>query len=182
LARYRAPDLLKKEIFNILMNSVESDLIQKWNEHFEKLDTDHTGMIKIKELIRLIAKTGQFKSQLRKLKDLNKKDPNLKIQYSDFLLRIVDIKKEIKCEDILTAFNHLDTDKSGTIGAKDLKCFLKRRGEEVSEKEVNTMLRMANEKSRSTEFKEKKTSHESDDVIDSVIPEEMDYKMFKTYL
>jgi Ca2+-binding EF-hand superfamily protein len=136
LTRYRAPDLLKKEIFNILMNSVESDLIQKWNEHFEKLDTDHTGMIKIKELIRLIAKTGQFKSQLRKLKDLNKKDPNLKIQYSDFLLRIVDIKKEIKCEDILTAFNHLDTDKSGTIGAKDLKCFLKRRGEEVSEKEV----------------------------------------------
>jgi Ca2+-binding EF-hand superfamily protein len=110
LARYRAPDLLKKEIFNILMNSVESDLIQKWNEHFEKLDTDHTGMIKIKELIRLIAKTGQFKSQLRKLKDLNKKDSNLKIQYSDFLLRIVEIKKEIKCKDILTAFNHLDTD------------------------------------------------------------------------
>lgn len=61
LARYRAPDILKKEIFNILINNIENDTIEEWNKSFAKLDVDHSGMIKIKELIKLIEKTGKFK-------------------------------------------------------------------------------------------------------------------------
>lgn len=184
MARYRAPDMLKKEIFNLLMNNIESDIIQQWNTYFEKLDTDNTGMIKIKELVKLIGKTGRFKSQLKQLKELNKKDPNLKIQYSDFLLRIVDIKKEVKAEDIANAFIHLDTDRSGRIDVKDLQNFLKRRGEHVSEEEATQMIRKAELKlsSLSIELKDKKTNCDSDDKFEPNHAPEMDYKMFKTYL
>ena len=83
-----------------------------------------------KHLILILNK--RLKNNLKQLKKLNKKDPNLEIQYSDFLLRIVDIKKEIKAEDIANAFFHLDTKKSGKICAKDLHDFLKRRGDDIS--------------------------------------------------
>lgn len=184
MARYRAPDMLKKEIFSLLMNNIESDVIQQWNTYFEELDSDNTGMIKIKELIKLIARTGRFKSQLKQLKELNKKDPNLKIQYSDFLLRIVDIKKEVKAEDIANAFIHLDTDRSGKIDVKDLQNFLKRRGEDATEEEAAKMMRKAECKlsSLSIELKDKKTNCESDDKFEAQPPFELDYKAFKTYL
>lgn len=184
LASYRAPDQLKKEVFNILMNNIESNLIQQWNNHFEGLDTDNTGMIKIKELIKLIGSTGRFKSQLKQLKELNKKDPNLKIKYSDFLLRIVDIKKEVKAEDIANAFKHLDTDGSGKIDAKDLQSFLRRRGEDITEEEASAMIRKAETKvsSLSMELRDKKTTYGSDDKFDTNVPQEIDYPMFKKYL
>mmetsp|Transcript_22285 Transcript_22285/g.25605 ORF Transcript_22285/g.25605 Transcript_22285/m.25605 type:complete len:110 (-) Transcript_22285:93-422(-) len=107
--------MLKKEIFNILINSIESELIQEWNKHFEILDTDNTGMIKIRELIKLIEKTGKFKFQLVKLNDINKKTPGLKIRYSEFLLRVVDLKREVRAEDIVNAFVQIDSDNSGYI-------------------------------------------------------------------
>lgn len=146
LCRYRAPDMLKKEIFTILLNNVKSELIQKWNRDFERLDTDNTGMVKIKELIRILEKEGGFKPQIKHLKQLNKNDPNLKIQYSDFLLRVVDLKKEIKAADIASAFVHIDADKSGRINAKDLRNYLIRRGEDVSEEEAQEILGKAEHK------------------------------------
>jgi Ca2+-binding EF-hand superfamily protein len=177
--------MLKKEIFNLLMNNVESQLIQDWNMHFQNLDSDNTGTIKIKELVKLIQKTRQFESQLKKLKALNKRDPNLKINYSDFLLRIVDIKREIKHEDIANAFIHLDTDGSGKIDVKDLQSFLRRRGDDISEEEAFAMIKQANKKisSLSVEFKDKKTNCESDEQMENYDgPQELDYRMFKMYL
>lgn len=185
LARYRAPDMLKKEIFNILINNIESDLIQQWNKYFEELDTDSTGMIKIKELVKLIGKTGKFKPQLKQLKELNKKDPNLKIKYSDFLLRIVDIKKEVKAEDIANAFMHIDSENKGKIDAKGLQNFLQRRGEGITMEEATKMIRRAETKVSSLELetKSKKNDCSSDeDNMDIIIPIELDYPMFKKYL
>jgi Ca2+-binding EF-hand superfamily protein len=180
------------------MNNIESDIIQQWNRYFEKLDIDNTGFIKIKELFKLIGKTGRFKAQLKQLKQLNKKDPGMKIKYSDFLLRIVDIKKEVRAEDIANAFMHLDTDNSGKIDTKDLQNFLKRRGEDVSEEDALRMIRKAELKlsSLSIDFKDKRSTCGTDENIHGVCTDtqnlnqncnnlenhQLDYKAFKTYL
>ena len=182
LSKYRAPDKLKKQIFNILVNNIESELIQQWNKHFEVLDTKGTGLVNIKELIKLIEKTGRFKSQLKNLKKLNKKDPHLKIKYSDFLLRVVDFKSEVKTEDIVHAFNHIDSDNSGKIDVKDLQSFLKRRGEDVSEEEAQSMLSKAEHKVAL--FNSESRSKKSILLNESEKEEQgkLDYPMFKTYL
>lgn len=170
------------------MNNVESDMIQEWNAYFESLDTESTGTISIKELIKLIAKTGRFKTQLKQLKELSKNNPDLKIEYSDFLLRIVDLRKEIKAEDIANAFFHLDSQKTGKIRPIDLQKFFKRRGEEISEEQALDMIRKAELKlsSLSIDFKDKRTNCESEmqvttkDGMKQI--DELDYKAFKTYL
>ena len=118
---------------------------------------------------------------------MNKKDPDLKIQYSDFLLRIVDIKKEIKAEDIANAFFHLDVSENGKISADDLHKFLKRKGDESSIEDCKDMIRKAELKLSSlcTDHKDRRTNHETlDDTQreDLGRTEELDYKAFKTYL
>lgn len=186
LARYRAPDQLKKQIFNILINNIESEVIEQWNRNFEKLDSDNSGMIKIKEIIKLIEKTGSFKSQLKQLKEINKKDPNLKINYSDFLLRIVDIKQEVKKEDIANAFMQFDTDKTGKIDVKKIQSFLKRRGEDITEEDALAMIGNAEDKitASTAGFKKGKKSkkNRSNDDVEAPVAKEIDYPMFKTYL
>ncbi|CAI2385645.1 unnamed protein product [Moneuplotes crassus] len=187
LARYRAPDTLKKEIFNLLLNNIESEVVQEWNHYFESLDVKNTGFIKINELIDLIGKNRKFKNQLKQLKKLNKKAPELKIHYSDFLLRIVDIKKEIKAEDIANAFFHLDTSDNGKISADDLLKFLKRRGDESTLEDCKAMIRKVELKlsSLSTDHKDRRANNETMDETqgeDLGRTEELDYKAFKTYL
>lgn len=187
LARYRAPDILKKEIFNILINNIESDLIQDWNKTFEKLDVDHSGMIKIKELVKMIEKTGKFKAQLGKLKELNKKNPHLKIKYSEFLLRIVDIRKEVKHEDIYQAFKRIDVDESGTINVKDLQDFLKRKGDNISTEQAKEMLNLADSKvamktTSHTDMNSNVGDRDNNASGSQTSVKEMDYMMFKKYL
>lgn len=187
LARYRTPDTFKKEIFNLLLTNINSEVVQEWNQYFESLDVNNTGSIKIKGLIDLIGKDRRFKSQLKQLKKLNKKDPDLQINYSDFLLRVVDIKKEVKAEDIANAFFHLDASESGKICATDLQKFLKRRGDEFSLEECKEMIRKAEEKllSISNDYKDRKSEDEElgeTHADTSGHCEELDYKAFKTYL
>jgi len=156
-------------------------LIQQWNKYFETLDIDHSGMIKIKEMIKVIEKTGKFKSQLAQLKQLNKKNPHLTIKYSDFLLRIVDIKKEIKPEDIANAFTQIDVDNSGKIDTKDLQNYLKRRGDGITEEEAQEMIQRAETKISLTSFD---ASQDKRKIRRKVKEEavELDYPMFKKYL
>ena len=183
LARYKAPDRLKKQIFDILVNNIESELIQQWNKHFEALDTDNTGLVNIKELIKLIEKTGRFKSQLKDLKKLNKKDPHLKIKYSDFLMRVVDLKKEVRAEDIAFAFSHIDSDNSGKINAKDLHSFLKRRGDDITIDEAQNMIKKAGLKVWSLNFDSRDKNIVSSGEFEGGAEQgELDYPMFKTYL
>ncbi|CAI2384535.1 unnamed protein product [Moneuplotes crassus] len=187
LARYRTPDILKKEIFNLLLSNIQSEVIQEWNQLFETLDVKNTGCIRIKELIELLGNNKKFKKQLKQLKKLDKKAPELEIHYSDFLLRIVDVRKEIKAKDIANAFFHLDGSKNGKISAEDLHRFLKRRGDEFDLEECKDMIRKAEEKLLSLSADHKKNNTQNDTQDDTQAgelgqTEELDYKDFKTYL
>lgn len=181
LARYRAPDKLKKQVFDILVNNIESEQIRSWNRHFEALDTEHTGLVTIRELVRLIEKTGRFKAQLKELKKLNKRDPRLKIKYSEFLLRVVDLKHEVRPEDIAFAFTHIDSDNSGKINAKDLQSFLKRRGDDVTISEAQEMIKKAGLKACAYNSDPTDKHMGSSSLLEEE-QGELDYPMFKTYL
>lgn len=50
------------------------------------------------------------------------------ITYSDFLTKIINVRREIKESDVHKAFEQLDVDKSGKIDHKDLNSLLQRRG------------------------------------------------------
>ena len=103
----------------------------------------------------------------------------MKIKYSDFLLRIIDLKREIRAEDIASAFNHIDSDKSGKIESKDLQNYLKRRGEDISEEEVKEMIKKAESKVFSVESISNKNDENSATYSNSNNQGELDYPTFK---
>ena len=116
------------------------------------LDKDNNGYVNMEELIKRIEDTGKFTRELEKLKELNNSQPDLKIKYSDFLLKIIDLKREIKPEDIEHAFNHIDAVKSGRITTKDLHGYLKRWGEDITEEEAKDMILKAGLKVSTLQF------------------------------
>lgn len=59
LANFKAPDMLKKEMFLILANQIDKEQIQEWNQAFEELDVDGTGMIKVSTIIELCKSRGR---------------------------------------------------------------------------------------------------------------------------
>ena len=52
------------------------------------------------------------------------------VTYSDFLTKVVDIRKEINDDDVKKAFEHFDKDGSGKIDMKDMHSLIQRRGHE----------------------------------------------------
>lgn len=121
--------------------------------------------------------------QLTKLKEINKKNPHLKIKYSEFLLRIVDIRREVRAEDIFGAFSRIDSDGTGTIDAKDIQNFLLRKGNGVTEKEAAEMIKAVDSKiSRTTSGETKRKEKDDEPDQPKKTPKELDYVMFKKYL
>jgi len=56
LIKYKEPNVLKKEVFVLLMNNMNSESKEKWNQIFERLDVDKVGQIKISSLLNELGK------------------------------------------------------------------------------------------------------------------------------
>lgn len=100
-----------------------------------------------------------------------------KISYSDFLTKVVNIRKEIKEEDVKKAFEQLDVDKSGKIEARDLNSFLQRRGNEEIDAKV-----IFNEIDKDPENSKLNETDVNDTSYDTTQREEIGYGTFKEYL
>lgn len=77
-------------------------------------------------------------------------------------------------------FYRFDTDNKGTINAKDLQVYFKRRGEELTEEEANDILKKAELKATMGSAATSKSS--SKDKETSSGPKEIDYIVFKKYI
>lgn len=115
LAHSKSPSELKKEIMLVLINLSDSGNLSKWNECFESLDIEGSGTIDVKEIIKKLKENKSCCSILKKLEHLVEHDKDAKIDYFDFLIRIIDVNKDIKETDIEKAFQQLDSDDCGKI-------------------------------------------------------------------
>jgi len=59
LAHSKTPSDLKKEVLLILINLSDGNKIRQWNEWFELLDKDGSGMITVKDIIAKLKETGK---------------------------------------------------------------------------------------------------------------------------
>lgn len=83
---------------------------------------------------------------MEKLQEMYGGYRNSKINYSDFLTRVVDINSEVNDFDIESAFKHLDTDGTGKITKENMILFFKRKGEddEHAEKSASQIIKEVN--------------------------------------
>lgn len=124
------PSLLKKEIFGILSVYIKSETIEKWNKCFHSLDTDGSGQIRISDIIKELKDSNVHIDKIKQLEDQYSDKMDAKISYSDFLTKVINVRKEIKESDVQKVFEQLDRDKKGKIEAKDLASYLHRKGRE----------------------------------------------------
>lgn len=75
---------------------------------------------------------------------------DMKINYSDFLAKVVDINKEVNDFDIETAFKHIDTEGSGKITKENIIKFLRRKGDTSPEKNASIIFKQTHEKLKDT--------------------------------
>lgn len=128
LAADDEPKLLKQEVFSILSVYIKSGTIEKWNKCFHSLDSDGTGQIKMSEIIQMLKDTGIKVNRVSEIEEQYKDKMDAKISYSNFLTKVINVRKEISEAAVKKAFEQLDKDNKGKIDAKDLTSFLKRKG------------------------------------------------------
>lgn len=121
---------LKKEIFMILSTCFRSEVIEKWNKIFNSLDTEGTGKIKVTKLIEMMKDSNLSKKRISKIEQMYISSEDATISYTDFLTKVINVRNEIREEDIQKAFDQLDVDRSGKIEESDINSLLKRRGHE----------------------------------------------------
>lgn len=170
LANFHSPSKLKKEIFQFLASNIKSETISQMTQYFNNLDSDKKGQITIEDVINKMEETNLRSSRMTKLKDLYGENKNLKINYSDFMARVVDITKEVEQDDLLKAFQHFDSDGKGKITKEDLKNLMKRRGENLTDDEVDDLLAQVD-----SSFK--KSGHLADNART-----EINFETFKNYV
>lgn len=132
LVKYQNVDTLKREIFIILMNNMNSDTKVKWNKYFEALDVDQDGHIKINVLIENLDDFECNPGRRKKLKKLLEKRKDITIDYTDFLTKVIDVGKVFTEEDIENTFKYFDTQNKGTIDLQDISSHLGRKAENVT--------------------------------------------------
>lgn len=128
LATNDEPKLLKREIFSILSVYIKSDTIEKWNKCFHSLDSDGSGQIKMSEIIQMLTDTGVKVERIALIEEQYKDKMDANISYSDFLAKVINVRKEISEDAVQKAFEQLDVNHKGKIDAKDLTSFLQRKG------------------------------------------------------
>jgi calcium-dependent protein kinase len=138
----------KTEIFMLFTTYVKADLMEKFNRTFQDLDTDGTGQIKVSEIIRLLEGAKFSQERINKVKRSFGYDLDATINYSQFIAKAINIRKEIKEDDIKKVFNQLDHNNSGTITKENLGNFFKRKGLRSFENIVNEFLEEANSRAQ----------------------------------
>lgn len=123
LAKNESEGLLKKEIFMILSTYIKTDVIVKWDKIFNRLDSEGNGEIRIVEVIEKLKETNISQSRMKKIEKELKGNIDAKISYSDFLNKVINVKKEIKEEDINKGnFNSLSLQFSSAILMPYIPC------------------------------------------------------------
>lgn len=134
-------------------SQLTADEINTFKEAFNHFDKDGNGEISIDELGFVMKSLGQnpTDTELRDIINEVDGDGNGTIGFDEFLTLMAprddsrDIEKELR-----SAFNVFDTDKTGTIDAKELRNVMKALGEDLTDDQIDDMIREADKDGNGT--------------------------------
>jgi serine/threonine protein kinase len=128
LVQYAESGEFRRVVMNVVAKKATTEDILELREIFNEYDSNHDGMISFKEWKRALARSNLsdevVQSIFRKL-DVNR---NNILNYTEFVASILEIRERIDEAKLDEAFELLDTDNSGYIDAKDLRCILGKTG------------------------------------------------------
>jgi calmodulin len=124
--------------------------ITEYREMYDLFDEDKSGAIDAEELGKVMRALGHFptNAEIQKVVDEVDEDGSGVVEFSEFLVLMVKYKQTHEPEDdpdaeLLRAFQVFDKDGSGYITADELRDFLTRMGEPLTDDEVDDLLRQA---------------------------------------
>ena len=132
LKNYSSPIHFKKIILRYLINMVSENELQKLKQTFVAIDRDHTGFINLKELERAfqILNIKISNKDIQKIYEAASEQKG-SIDYSQFLIASINVKKNLKKEHLIQAFEYFDIDDSGFIDKSDIQNALLRSGKKI---------------------------------------------------
>lgn len=138
LREFRGQSKLKKAALNILVKMMNPNDLSDLRQEFQKIDTDHSGLIEFKELEKAL-KNSNIKLDYDEIDQIIKEldyDGNEMINYSEFLAATISIKKILTHEKLLAVFNHFDESQTNQITAQNIVSTLKKMGRDISLQEI----------------------------------------------
>ena len=111
---------------------VSENELQKLKQTFVAIDRDHTGFINLKELERAfqILNIKISNKDIQKIYEAASEQKG-SIDYSQFLIASINLKKNLKKEHLIQAFEYFDIDDSGFIDKSDIQNALLRSGKKI---------------------------------------------------
>ena len=124
------------------------DQVAEFKEVFQFFDKDNDGIISNHELMAVLNSFGHDFDELdvQRMIDKFDIDDDGKINFSDFLLlmtRSVDLSSTHASAEFMTYFKFFDKDGDSLISAEDLKRSMDILGQELSDEEIDEMVREA---------------------------------------
>ncbi len=127
-----------------MMKGLSEEKIAEFRCAFELFDKDRDGSITIKELGTVIENLGQNPSEAD-LKEMIKEvdlDGNGDIDFNEFLVLMASkMRTHDSEEEMYEAFKVFDKDGNGYVGRKDFSIIMKHLGEELTDEEIEEILK-----------------------------------------
>ena len=139
----------KRYVLKYFINMMSHSEIKQYKQMFYLVDFDHDGTISRSEIEKAFTMSGiavtneEIKKILTASDDMNKQS----LDYSEFIIVCLNLKKLITREKVEGAFNYFDIDNSGAIEALDIENALLRFGKRIlNEDDVYKMIREVTKK------------------------------------
>jgi len=148
LQNYRAPKKLKLEAMRVAVKLLSVEQIEDLRRAFEDIDTNHSGTISAAELGTAMQRAGlsmaQEEVERKSYSGIIKSTDFLgsgQLNYTEFLMATLDLKRVLTEEIMFTAFKHFDAEGTGYITANSLAQAFQQAGYDFNEQEIREMVR-----------------------------------------
>lgn len=136
---YRGQSLLKKAAVNVLVKHLDHNKIKMLKQEFEKIDTDCSGFLEVKELEDVIRQSDmdmgaeEISSIIKELDFAE----NKRINYSEFIAATINVNEYLTDERLQAIFNQFDIDNTGKISKDNMIQAFTKYGREINEDDIN---------------------------------------------
>lgn len=130
-----------------MVERLSAEQIAEIKETFSLFDKNGTGTISLDEMAIIIRALGQTPTEAEIENMKREADPTRtdRVDYPEFLSIFAKYQKEAISEtEILSAFEELDERKKGVISLKRLRHLMATCGENLTDEEIQKMVRLAN--------------------------------------
>lgn len=138
---------VRSQIYRSMASKVPEDRAQEIKEAFYMFDPGNSGRMETKDLGTAVRSLGQNPSEAQikaMIKEADRRDRGF-IEFDDFVKTVSKHWNEVTSEEeIIECFKVFDREGSGYLEAKEFKKVLLNLGEQLTDEEVEDMLKVAN--------------------------------------